>query len=332
MAGRSRSELLPEFAAALSRERDSELHRALDAVVDIAADRSRTPVMTYELGENSYGKSRIRLVTVRRGADRHHLRDLTVAVALEGDFDAAHVAGDNAGVVATDTMKNTVYAFARDRLTGSPEAFGLELARHFAGYPLGRRGRASTSRSTAGRGCRPMGARRRMPSRGPGDLTRLASVRVDRGGAIDVEAGLDDLTVMKTTKSAFTGFDRDRYTTLPEVDDRLMATKIRATWGYGDRRRVDGLDFDAAWDRAHGALMRSFAEHFSRSVQESIWIMGTAMMDAEPSIDWVRMVLPNLHHWTVNLEPFGLDNPGEVFVSTTEPHGLIDATVRRSPA
>jgi hypothetical protein len=81
----------------------------------------------YELGENRYGKSRIRLVTVRRDGDRHDLRDLTVDISLEGDFEAAHVSGDNANLVATDTMKNTVYALARDRLTGSPEAFGLEL-------------------------------------------------------------------------------------------------------------------------------------------------------------------------------------------------------------
>jgi urate oxidase len=139
------------------------------------------------------------------------------------------------------------------------------------------------------------------------------------------------MTVMKTTKSAFTGFDRDAFTTLPEVDDRLMATKVRATWGY--RRELAGggaFDFDAAWDRAREALMTSLAEHFSPSVQASIWIMAGAMMDAEPAIDWVRMVLPNLHHWKVDLAPFGMDNPGEVFVSTTEPHGLIDATVRRS--
>jgi urate oxidase len=136
--------------------------------------------------------------------------------------------------------------------------------------------------------------------------------------------------VMKTTKSAFKGFDRDRYTTLAEVDDRLMATKIRATWGYREDMADSGMDFDAAWERARAALMTSFAEHFSPSVQASVWIMGTAMMDAEGSIEWVRMVLPNLHHWTVDLAPFGLDNPGEVFVSTTEPHGVIDATVRRS--
>jgi urate oxidase len=166
-----------------------------------------------------------------------------------------------------------------------------------------------------------------------GELTRLARVVVDHSGEVEVQAGVDDLTIMKTTNSAFSGFDRDQYTTLPEVDDRLMATKVRATWGLRlDQAGSDAFDFDAAWNRATEALMHAFAEHFSPSVQASIWIMATEVMDTEPSIDWVRMVLPNLHHWNVDLSPFGLDNPGEVFVSTTEPHGLIDATVHRRGA
>ena len=286
----------------------------------------------YELGENRYGKSRIRLVTVRRAPDRHDLRDLTVAVALEGDFDAVHTQGDNSGVVATDTMKNTVYAFARDRLTASPEAFGLELARHFASYDTCSRAIIDVEEHRWLRVPTETGEAPDAFFRA-GDLTRLARVAVDRDGGLEVEAGVGDLTVMKTTRSAFSGFDRDQFTTLPEVEDRLMATKLRATWGYRpDLAKADGFDFDAAWDRAHLALQQSLAEHFSPSVQASIWIMGTAMMDAEPSIDWVRMVLPNLHHWKVDLAPFGLDNPGEVFVSTTEPYGLIDATVHRRQA
>ena len=296
------------------------------------ADSARDRAVDYELGANRYGKSRIRLVTVRRGPERHDLRDLTVAVALEGDFDAVHTRGDNAGVIATDTMKNTVYAFARDRLTGSPEAFGLDLARHFAAYDACTRAIIDIEEQRW----------LRIPENGgeapdafirAGDLTRLAHVTVGEAGAVEVEAGVGDLTVMKTTKSAFTGFDRDRYTTLPEVEDRLMATKLRATWGYRPELAAAGsFEFDATWDRARLALRQSLADHFSPSVQASIWIMSTAMMDAEPSIDWVRMVLPNLHHWLVDLSPFGLDNPGEVFVSTTEPHGLIDATVHRRSA
>lgn len=286
----------------------------------------------FELGENRYGKSRIRLVTVRRGPDRHDLRDMTVAVALEGEFEAAHTHGDNANVIATDTMKNTVYAFARDRLTGSPEAFALELARHFAGYPVCSR---ATVDIVEHQWRRIRTGEREAPDAFVrlGQHSHLASVRVDRAGDVAVEAGIDDLTVMKTTKSGFSGFDRDAYTTLPDVDDRLMATKVRATWGYRSDLAGSGtFDFDAAWKVATVALMDSLAEHFSPSVQASIWIMGTAMMDAEPSVEWVRMVLPNLHHWNVDLSPFGQDNPGEVFVSTTEPHGLIDATVRRRAA
>ena len=293
--------------------------------------------MTYQLGENRYGKSRIRLVTVRRGPERHHLRDLTVDVALEGDFGAAHTRGDNANVIATDTMKNTVYALARDRFTGSIEAFGLELARHFASNrAVGHA--AVTLREHLWSRLVVDGAMVPDAFMRGGGLTRVATVAVPSpvGGSepveAAVEAGLEDLTVMKTTKSGFSGFARDRYTTLLEVDDRLMATKISATWGYRPGLAESGeLDFDVAWDAAREALLRSLAEHFSPSVQASIWIMATAMMDAEGSIDWVRMVLPNLHHWTVDLSPFGLDNPGEVFVATTEPHGQIDATVHRRP-
>jgi urate oxidase len=283
----------------------------------------------YELAENRYGKSRIRLVTVRRGATSHELRDLTIAISLEGDFAAAHTRGDNAGVIATDTMKNTVYALANDRLTGAPEAFGLELARHFAAYDVVDRAVVDIAEHPWVRIPTDAGPAPDAFTRA-GDLTRIARVEVDQSGTASVEAGVDDLTVMKTTRSAFTGFDRDRFTTLPEVDDRLMATKMRVTWGYAPDRIASGdLDFDAVWDGARAALRTSFAEHFSPSVQASIWIMAGAMMDAEPSLDWVRMVLPNLHHWLVDLSRFGLDNPGEVFVSTTEPHGLIDATVRR---
>ena len=278
----------------------------------------------YELGANHYGKSRIRLVTVRRAGARHDLRDLTVDVALEGDFTAAHVDGDNTNIVATDTMKNTVYAFARDRLTGPAEAFGLELARHFAAEPQVDRATVTLREHAWDRVPLPDGPAPDAFTRS-GAFTRVAIVAATKAGA-SVEAGLEDLTVMKTTKSAFTGFERDRYTTLAETDDRLMATKVTAIWRYG----APDLDFDAAFERGRSTLVATLAEHFSPSVQASIWIMATAMLDAEPSIDWVRMVLPNLHHWTVNLEPFGLDNPGIVFVSTTEPHGLIDATVRRS--
>ncbi len=282
----------------------------------------------FELGANRYGKSRIRLVTVDRLADRHDLRDLTVDVSLEGDFTAAHVDGDNANIVATDTMKNTVYAFARDHRNDPIEAFGMVVARHFAAYPQVDRAVVTLrqhgwSRIELATGGAPDAFTRN------GDMTRVAMVGAS-GSSVSIEAGIEDLTIMKTTKSAFVGFERDAWTTLPEADDRLMATKITALWGYGETAAEPGFDYEATFERTRATLLTVLAEHFSPSVQTSVWIMATAMLEAEPSIDWVRMVLPNLHHWTVNLEPFGLDNPGMVYVATTEPHGLIDATVRRS--
>jgi urate oxidase len=277
-----------------------------------------------ELGPNRYGKSAIRLVKVIRGPEAHTVRDLTVSVALEGDFAAAHVDGDNSKVVATDTMKNTVYAFAREHLVGSIERFAEVLARHFVEFE-------QVTRTTVG-----IDEHRwlRMPTEDgvapdaflrSGDFTRTAAVTAE-GQAVRFEAGIRDLVVMKTTKSAFSGFPRDDYTTLPEVEDRLMATKVSATWRYGE---AGAADFDATFDAIGATVLDVFATHFSRSVQETIWIVGRGVLDRHPEVDEIRMVLPNLHHWLVDLAPFGQRNDGEVFVATTEPHGLIDATVRR---
>jgi urate oxidase len=158
-----------------------------------------------------------------------------------------------------------------------------------------------------------------------GEGTRVATVAVGRDATV-VEAGIEDLVVMKTTRSAFSGFPRDRYTTLGETDDRLMATKLTAIWTYG----APDIEFDATWTAVRATLLEVFADHDSPSVQTSIWIMAKAMLERHEELDEVRMVLPNLHHWTVDLDRFGIENDRLVYVATTEPHGLIEATVRRS--
>ena len=278
-----------------------------------------------ELGANRYGKAAIRLVRVARGPDGHRLRDLTVAIALEGDFAAAHTDGDNALVIATDTMKNTAYAFAKDHLDGSIEALRpgarRALPRGAPGRPRdGQRPRPPLAR----RSTSPARPRRDAFVRG-GEGTRVATVTRDAAAASTVEAGVEDLVVMKTTRSAFSGFPRDRYTTLPETDDRLMATKVTAIWRYGS----PDLDFDATFLAVRTTLLEVFADHDSPSVQTSIWIMARAILERHEEVEEVRMVLPNLHHWLVDLSPFGLTNDREIYTPTTEPHGLIEATVRR---
>ena len=276
-----------------------------------------------ELGANRYGKAAIRVVRVLRGDDSDRVLDLTVAIALEGDFESAHTDGDNSLVIATDTMKNTAYAFAKDHLGGSIEAYGRALAEHFLAESQVDTAtvniRAQQWRAIDVAGAPAPGAFVRG-----GEATRGATVAANRGGT-SVEAGIEDLVVMKTRRSAFSGFPRDRYTTLADTDDRLMATKVTAIWRYG----APDLDFDGTFDAVRSTLLEVFADHDSPSVQTSIWIMARAILDAHDEVEAVRMVLPNLHHWLVDLAPFGLANDREVYVATTEPHGLIEATVRR---
>lgn len=280
-----------------------------------------------ELTANRYGKAAIRIVRVDRDRTPHRVRDLSVAIALEGDFVAAHTDGDNSMVVATDTMKNTAYAFAATHLTGAVEAYGNALARHFLEFQQVDRSIVNIREHAWG----PIEIAGNAPAPDAfvrtGQGTRVATVAATRG-EVTVEAGVEDLVVMKTTRSGFSGFPHDRFTTLPETDDRLMATKLTAIWRYGSPE----IDFDETWGAVRGTLLEVFAEHDSPSVQTSIWIMAKAMLERHEELDEVRMVLPNLHHWPADLSPFGMTNDKLVYVATTEPHGLIEATVRRGEA
>ncbi|HEX2755733.1 MAG TPA: urate oxidase [Candidatus Limnocylindrales bacterium] len=273
-----------------------------------------------EVGPNSYGKSAIRLVKVVRGETPHRVRDLTIAIALEGDFAASYRDGDNSAVIATDTMKNTAYALAGEHLTGAIEDFALVLGRHFLDAPQVERVRVTIAEHA----WRPIGAAVDAFSR-DGSETRTAAVVVGRDGAA-VRAGIADLSVMKTTRSAFEGFPRDGFTTLKETADRIMATKVTATWAY---EPAAGLDFDASFAGVRSTFLEVMADHHSVSVQGSIWIIGKAILERHPEVAEVSMSLPNLHHWTVDLSPFGIANDRAVYISTTEPHGLIEATIRR---
>jgi len=277
-----------------------------------------------ELSSDRYGKAAIRIVRVGRHETPHRLRDLTVAIALEGDFAAAHTDGDNALVIATDTMKNTAYAFAVDHLHGSIEHYATALARHFLAEPQVERATVDVREH----GWAPIAVDRTTARDAfvrSGEGTRVATVAVTRDGATLVEAGVEDLVVMKTTRSSFEGFPRDRYTTLAETDDRLLATKMTAVWRYGPSE----IDFDATWPAVRTTMLETFADHDSPSAQASIWVMANAMLERHAELEEVRMVLPNLHHWTVDLAPFGITNDRTVYVATSEPHGLIEATVRR---
>ncbi|MDQ4051492.1 MAG: urate oxidase [Actinomycetota bacterium] len=284
------------------------------------------------LGANQYGKAEVRLVRVTRDTERHEIEDLTVTSQLRGDFAAAHTAGDNSHVVATDTQKNTVYAFAREHGVHSPEQFLTTLGRHFvAEFPW----------VTGGRWAAEQCAWQRIEVDGTphdhsfvrgGAETRTAVVQMD-GDETFVVSGLKDCVVLKSTGSEFHGFPRDRYTTLAETDDRILATSLTASWRYTETAvSAGGVDFNSAYDGIKGIMLQTFASVHSLALQQSIFAMGKAVLQAYDEVAEVRLSCPNKHHFLVDLEPFGLDNPGEVFHAADRPYGLIEATVVREGA
>jgi urate oxidase len=265
---------------------------------------------------------------VTREPDRHDLRDVTVDVELAGDFAAAYVSGDNTGLLATDTMRNTVYALAKEHRLDELESFGRRLVEHFLAAGPG----VTTARVRIAEhpwtrleiGGRP---HEHAFQRGGGG-SHIATVVGDARGEIQIQAGIEDLLVLKTTNSGWEGFLRDRYTTLPDTSDRILATIITARWSY----REGEIEFGAVWDRVRRAILESFCDHYSPSVQFTLHHMGKAVLEACQEVDRISFSLPNKHHLLYDLGRFGMDNDNEIFHATNEPYGLIEGTVERSSA
>ena len=267
------------------------------------------------LGINQYGKAETHLVRVYRDGEVHEIRDLTVSVALSGDMEAVHLRGDNTAVLATDTQKNTVYAFAKEHGIDTPEAFAALLARHFLDGGAITRARVEVSEA-------PWTRLNDHAFTQSDRATRTASV-VAEGEQTWFASGIDGLVVLKTTHSEFHGFPRDRYTTLKETTDRVLATEVSARWRHPG---------DADYDVARRALLDAFAGHHSLSLQQTLYAMGEAVLEACPTVEEVRLSMPNKHHFVVDLSPFGLENPNEVFHADDRPYGLIEAAVVRDGA
>jgi urate oxidase len=282
--------------------------------------------MAIVLGSNQYGKAEVRVVAVDRSTARHSLVDLNVSSSLRGDFTAAHTAGDNAHVLTTDAQKNTVFAFARDGVS-SPEAFGLRLARHFAGsYDWISGARVAVESYGWNRIAVDGAAHDHAFMRQGGDV-RTAVVTVD-GAEEHVLAGLTDLVVLKTTGSEFWGFPRDRYTTLAETRDRILATAVTARWRYTGT----DVDFDACFTAVRTALLETFATTHSLALQQSLFAMGRAALELVADVAEIRLSMPNKHHFLQDLSAFGLDNPDTVYHADDRPYGLIEGSVLRDDA
>ncbi|WP_432827628.1 factor-independent urate hydroxylase [Dactylosporangium sp. CA-092794] len=272
---------------------------------------------TFELGPNQYGKAETRIVRVARGgAGGDAITDLNVSVSLRGDLAASHLTGDNSAVLPTDTQKNTVYAFAREHGIDDIESFAARLAEHFvASQPTIHEARVSIEQY-------PWDSVDGVHTfRRDGGEVRTAVVHHGAHGTQTV-SGVSGLVLLKTTDSEFHGFVKDRYTTLPETTDRILATSVDATW------RTAGAPADAA--KARAALVEAFAGTYSYALQQTLFEMGSRVLEQCPEVLEVKLSLPNRHHFLVDLAPFGLDNPNEVYYAADRPYGLIEGTVRRS--
>ncbi|WP_394359262.1 factor-independent urate hydroxylase [Amycolatopsis sp. SB7-3] len=279
--------------------------------------------MAITLGPNQYGKAEVRLVTVQREGTVHHLKDLTVSTSLRGDLAATHLTGDNADVVATDTQKNTVYAFAKEAPVGEIEDFALRLGRHFVG---------SFEHITGARILidehgwnRISGHDHTFSQAGSEKRTTAVTVQGDQAWVV---SGLDDLVVLKSTGSEFHGFPRDEYTTLAETNDRILATAVTARWRY----QGDGIDWATSHAEVRRILLETFADKHSLSLQQTLYAMGEAVLKEREEVAEVRLSLPNKHHFLVDLSPFGLKNDNEVFYAADRPYGLIEGVVLRDDA
>jgi urate oxidase len=285
--------------------------------------------VNFVLGPNQYGKAENRVVRVNRDTARHEIRDLNVSTALRGDFTEAHATGDQANVLPTDTQKNTCFAFAKEHGVTSPEDYALTLGARFLDVTPA----ASASRieveeyawdriEVGGTGHDHAFVKR-------GGEVRTTVVTQDRSGESPrawVVSGVKDLVVLKSTGSEFKGFLKDEYTTLQETDDRILATSLVARWRY---ETTEGVDWNKSFDDIRSLLLETFATTYSRALQESLYAMGSAVLAAHPDVAEVKFSAPNKHHFLVDLSPFGLENPGEVFVAADRPYGLIEATVQR---
>jgi urate oxidase len=273
------------------------------------------------LGPNQYGKAEVRLLRVDRIEPAHVLHDLNVTVTLSGAFQATHLTGDNTAVLTTDAQKNTVFAFAAEHGVGHIEDFALLLAEHFvtSQQPV-TRARVSVEEHS----WEPVSGTGHSFARSGREI-RTATVTHDGAQAWTV-SGLRDLVLLNTSGSEFWGFERDRYTTLAETKDRILATAVNARWRHGQAPDDWAGSYRAVW----ALLTEAFAHTHSYSLQQTLYAMGKSVLEDQPGIAEIRLSLPNKHHFDVDMSPFGVDSTGEVFYAQDRPYGLIEGTVLRT--
>jgi urate oxidase len=280
-------------------------------------DTPLTGALNSVLAADTYGKSRVRLMKLVRRVDRHDLKEITLEILFRGDFASCYEAGDNSKVLPTDTIKNTVYVLARKHEIVAIEEFAQCLIEHFLkDNPQVSEVRVGTTEHLWSR------INSTAFTRASGKRTAVVTGTRD---AMTVEAGIDDLLILRSAGSGFEGYIKDQYTTLPETKDRIFQTALLAAWRYNTR----SLDFNTQWEKIRATVLDMFATHDSRSVQHTLHAIGQQVLARYPEVSEIQLTMPNKHALLVDLSPFGLDNPNEIFLPTDEPSGYIEAKLVR---
>ncbi len=287
--------------------------------------------MAIVLGANQYGKAENRVFRVYRDQPRHEIRDLNVSTSLRGDFSAAHLTGDQADILPTDTQRQTSFAYAKEHPITSIEEWGKILGQHFVDATPKATGAKITIEEYAWDRILVDGVEHDYSFVRRGQETKTTVVTVDgRGPDAPVYAvsGFKDLVVLKTTGSGFKGFLVDKYTILEETEDRIMATSLVARWRYTSW----DVDFDATYAAIKSTITSTFASLYSQALQQTLYEAGKAVLEVQPAVAEIKFSAPNKHHFVYPLAAFGLENNNEVFIAADRPYGLIEATVLRDDA
>jgi urate oxidase len=331
----SKASILSGASERLEHDLPTERAKALEEIAKIARLRLLDLVedgmgkSKIVLGQNNYGKADVRLFKVFRDQARHEVKDVWVDVAMTGDFTAAHTLGDNTDLLATDTVRNTVYALAKDGLTGSIEEFGKHLVRHFV--QAGPKISSVRVKMTEHRWDRISVNDLEHDHSFTRDVGKHTAVVEGDGSSFTVTSGIDELFILKTTNSGWEGFLREQYTTLPDTNDRILATVVTAHWHY-NRAAIDQnqVDYDQVWAGVWQQILATFTDHYSPSMQGTLYQMGKAVLERYEEIEKIHFSFPNKHHIKYNLERFGMENNNTIFHADAEPYGLIEGWVERA--
>jgi urate oxidase len=277
-----------------------------------------------KLQSNRYGKARVRIFKKIKKDGAHVPKELDVKTLLEGDFGDSYLKDDNKKVIATDSIKNTTNVIAFNQLGTETEPFAIALCEHYLKkYSQVTSVNVETLERVWERQIvdgKPSGTN--FVSSGKGIPWTLTVATRD---SIETTSGVRELVVLKTSGSAWEDFLRDDFTTLPDANDRLLATSLTASWVY----EKTPASYATANAKIIQAMLEVFSTRFSPSVQSTQYHMGEAALNACPEISRISLTMPNLHYLVIDLTPFHIKNDKELFVPTDAPQGWIEATVVR---